>query len=56
VVSATDAGTSIDDNLRIMQIVDREDSDPSLAAPEVIVMFNDNQVQSTGVGAGSVGV
>ena len=55
VVSATDAGTSIIDNLRIMQIVDSTDSDPSLAAPEVIVMFNDSQTQA-GIGTGSAGV
>lgn len=55
VVSATDAGTSVIDNLRIMQIVDATDSDPNLAAPEVIVMFNDSQTQA-GVGTGSAGV
>ncbi len=55
VVSNTDAGTSIADNIRIMSIVDRSDSDPALAAPEVIIMWNDSQTQA-GIGTGSVGV
>ena len=43
--SATDAGTSIADELRIVQIIDRPDNDPALANPEVIVQFNDDQTQ-----------
>jgi len=53
VVSATDAGTSVIDNVRIMQIVDRSDSDPALAAPEVIIQWNDTQ---TGGDNAAVGV
>ncbi len=55
VVSNSDAGTSIADNIRIMQIVDRTDSDPNLAAPEVIIMWNDSQTQA-GINTGSLGV
>jgi hypothetical protein len=43
--SATDAGTSVADELRIVQIIDRPDNDPALATPEVIVQFNDSQTK-----------
>jgi len=42
--SATDAGTSVADELRIMAYVDRPDNDISLETAEVIVMWNENQV------------
>jgi hypothetical protein len=48
--SATDAGTSVADELRIVQIIDRPDNDPALATPEVIVQFNAAQDEFDAVG------
>ena len=48
--SATDAGTSAADELRIVSIIDRPDNDPALATPEVIVQFNDSQTKLGAVG------
>jgi len=53
-LSATDAGTSIADEVRILAMVDRADNDIQLADPECIVQFNASQ---TALGAtGKVGV
>ena len=43
-LSATDAGTSVADEVRIIGMVDRADNDISIADPEAIVMFNASQV------------
>ena len=48
--SASDAGTSAADELRIVGVVDRPDNDPALATPEILVQFNDNQVKYAAVG------
>ena len=47
-LSQTNAGTSIADEVRIVAMVDRADNDIQLATPECIVQFNASQVQ-TGV-------
>ena len=43
-LSATDGGTSVADEVRIVAMVDRPDNDISLATPECIVQFNSSQV------------
>jgi hypothetical protein len=43
-LSATDAGTSVADEVRIVGMVDRADNDISIADPEALVMFNASQV------------
>lgn len=50
-LSATDAGTSVADEVRIVSIIDRPDNDISLADAECIVQFNESQVK---VGAAGV--
>jgi len=49
-LSATDAGTSLADEVRIVAMVDRADNDISLATPECIVQFNASQVALGAVG------
>ena len=49
-LSATDAGTSSADEVRIIGMVDRADNDISIADPEAIVMFNESQVKIGAVG------
>ena len=43
-LSATDAGTSVADEVRIVGMVNRADNDISIADPEAVVMFNASQV------------
>ena len=43
-LSATDAGTSVADEVRIVAMADRADNDISIADPEAIVQFNASQV------------
>lgn len=50
-LSATDAGTSVADEVRIIGMVDRADNDISIADPEALVMFNESQVK---IGAAGV--
>lgn len=49
-LSATDLGVSVADEVRVLSIVDRADNDPALATPEVIVMFNESQLKIGGAG------
>ncbi len=52
VISNSDVGGGATDNIRIMQIVDRTDSDPALAAPEVIIQWNDSQTAGDNAATG----
>jgi hypothetical protein len=49
-LSATNAGTSAADEVRIVGMVDRADNDISIATPEAIVQFNASQVALGAVG------
>ena len=49
-LSATDAGTSNADEVRIVGMVDRADNDIALANPEAIVQFNASQTDFGAVG------
>ena len=49
-ISATDAGTSVADEVRVIGFVDAPDNDNTLTAARVIVKFNEPQTRHAAVG------